>query len=242
MTFGNVLDFLWPRYCAGCGRPVDRPCGHFCSECLDRLPFVPTQGLCRRCGRDTGDLDVEYQCIDCRGRHPPHYDRAGSALRFDGKAREIINAFKFRRAFFLRNDFADFLSAAARVRFKVDEIDFVSEIPATRQHRFLRGYNPAGILADAMASRLNKPRLKSLRRIGSPKRQGGLDEESRHENVKGTFAVRGNSVKVKLVGRTILLVDDIMTTGATFSEAAKTLKAVGAKRVWTLSLARSVRY
>jgi len=183
-------------------------------------------------------LDTEFLCEDCE-RERPAFDRAASALRFMGEARELVNAFKFRNRLWLRDDLVDYLEAVTRARFKTDEIDSVLPMPSTIWHRLDRGYNQCAYLAKALAKRLGLPcESRVLRRKGRPKRQGGLSEEERRTNVIGTFAVR-NAAPVR--GRTVLVVDDIMTTGATLSEAAKELKSVGAKKVWCVTLARSFR-
>ena len=235
----SFSDFVFPRDCELCGGAVDRPARHLCSDCVGRLDFTPVNGLCRRCGRDAPALDGDFLCADCRA-YRPQFDRAASALRFDGDARELMNAFKFRRAFHLRDDLVDFLEATARARFAVGEIEAVLPIPSRLLHRFLRGYNQCAELARPLAKRLGAPYVGSaLKRCGAPRRQGGLKEAERRENVKGTFKVtRPDAV----AGRTVLLVDDIMTTGSTLSEAARTLKAAGAKRVWAVSVTRSLRF
>ena len=94
-------------------------------------------------------------------------------------------------------------------------------------------------LGAALARRLGKPYgRRALKRIGSPKRQGGLSEEERRQNVLGTFAVRKPAA---VRGKTVLVVDDIMTTGSTLSACASELKRSGAGRVWCVTLARSFR-
>lgn len=234
----EILDFIWPRTCEVCGRPADRPGRHVCSECLNRLPFAPTQGCCRKCGRAAEKLDGEYLCTDCKATKPS-YDRAASALQFDGDAREAVNAFKFRNHLWLRADLVDWLEAVVRARFKVEEIELVLPMPSTTWHRVDRGYNQCAYLAKALAKRLGKPYAgAALRRRGNPRRQGGLDEEARRENVVGTFAVRAPEV---VCGKTVLVVDDIMTTGSTLSECAAELKRAGAARVWCATVARSLR-
>lgn len=200
---------------------------------------MPTDGCCRRCGRDVPALDGEFLCADCRA-HRPAFDRGASALRFDGEARDLVNAYKFRTRLWLRDDFVDWLEAAARARFRIGEIGLVVPMPSTLLHRLDRGYNPCTILASALAARLKVDcDGRVLRRVGFPRRQGGLDEAARRKNVVGTFAVRHSA---RISGRTVLVVDDIMTTGSTLSEAAAELKAAGAARVWALSLARAMRY
>jgi len=211
----RALDLLWPRTCEICGRPVDREARYICAECLNRIPFVrPEDGM--------------YEIDD-----------AASAVRFECETREIINGYKFKNSIWLRDDFVDWIEAAARSRFDVAAIDAVIAIPTTLSHRINRGYNQSALLAESLAKRLDRRFLgRAVARTGHPKRQSSLSEEERAENVKGTFVVR----EPELVrGRTILLVDDIMTTGSTLSECAKTLKDAGAWRVWSVTLARSVR-
>ena len=234
----KILDFIWPRNCEACGRPVDRPGRHFCSDCLNRLPFTPTDGCCRRCGRAAEGLYGEFLCEDCRA-HRPSFDRAASALAFDGDAREAINAFKFKAHLWIRNDLVDWMEGVARARFKIEEIDVIVTMPSTFGHRFDRGYNQCACLARALAKRLGRPYAPfALRRKGGPKRQGGLSEDGRRTNVIGTFGVLRPRA---IAGKTVMVVDDIMTTGSTLSECAAELKRSGAARVWCVTLARSHR-
>ena len=172
-------------------------------------------------------------------RPKPSYDRAASALQFDGDAREAVNAFKFRNHLWLRDDLTDWLEAVVRARFKVGEVELVVPMPSTAWHRIDRGYNQCAYLAKRLAKRLEKTYAGSvLRRKGNPRRQGGLNEEARRENVVGTFEVRTPSA---VAGKTVLVVDDIMTTGSTLSECAAELKRTGAARVWCATVARSLR-
>lgn len=235
--FASVLDLVWPRVCEVCGRSVDRPGRHVCADCLNRLPFVPTVGCCRRCGRPAEGLSVDFTCEDCR-TYRPRFDRAASALLMDGAARAMLNAFKFRNHHWLRDDLVDFLEAAVRARFDVAQIDLVLSVPSTLLHLWDRGYTPCRVLAKPLARRLGKPCPPLvLRRKNAPKRQGRLGEAERRTNVVGTVGVLRPSA---VAGRTVLVVDDVMTTGSTLSECAAELKRAGAARVWCLSLARSL--
>lgn len=209
-----LLDVVWPRRCEICSRAVDRPRRHICADCLNRIPFVrPEDGV--------------YEIPD-----------AASAVRFECETRAMILDYKFNRHLWLRNDFSDWLEAAARSRFDIDAVDFVVPMPTTARHRMDRGYNPCVLMAEELSRRICRVCRPVLARQGRFKRQGSLSEEERFENVKGTFVVRRSEF---VRGRTILVVDDIMTTGATLAEAAKTLKESGAWRVWSVTLARSVR-
>lgn len=239
-AFARLLDLAWPRDCeiATCRHRVDRPGRHVCSDCLMRLPFVRFDGVCQVCGRAVPGFEGEFLCAECRARRP-RFDRVASALRFEGEARQMILDFKFNRHLWLRDDFVDWIEAAVRARFDPAAIDAVVPLPLTRFHRFDRGFNQTVYLSAPLARRLDRRLLgKALRRTGASRRQSGLDEKERVENVKGTFVcVQAPFVR----GRTLLLVDDILTTGSTLSECARVLKEAGAVRVWGVTLARTER-
>ena len=202
-----------------------------------RIPFVSPDG-CSICGREISSAGHDLLCEDCEA-NPPAFDRAASAFRFEGKARQMLLDYKFNGHLWLKEDFIDFLEAAARARFDVAAIDLVVPVPLTLFHRLDRGYNQSAYLAQGLAKRLDRRCDASLLgRAGSPRRQSGLHEDERRRNVEGTFAVRHPQFAA---GRTILVVDDTMTTGATLSECARSLKAAGAWRVFALSLAKTIR-
>ena len=205
-----------------------------------RIPFVRQDSCCRVCGREYPGIDPSGgACSECTGANAPLFDAAASAVRFEGAARRMILDFKYNRHFWMRDDIADWLEAALRARLSPTAVDIVVPIPSSSLHRMDRGYNQSGFFADAIARRIGRAYAPDVAiRIGDPARQAGLDEESRRENAKGTFAVpHPEAVR----GRTVLVVDDVITTGATLSECARTLKKAGAWRVWCLTLAQSVR-
>jgi len=204
-----------------------------------RLPFAEQEGACRICGRPVAVPGPELLCDDCRGPNRPHFDRAASALPFDGAARRMLLDYKFNRHLWLRDDFVEWLEASARARFDVSAVDCVIPVPTTLWHRLDRGYSPVDCLAGPLARRLDRKYLShALFRCGRPLRQSALDEQERRENVRNTFGIRRPAA---FRGRTVLLVDDILTTGATLSECARMLKESGVWRVWCVTLARAVR-
>ena len=239
----KILDFFWPRECAVCKGASDRPGRYICSGCLMRLPFLPVDGLCRCCGRDAPAVDGEFLCTGCSSPPRPSFDRVGSVLRFDGYLRELVNAYKFRGALYLRNDFVDFLEAFVRVRFPVEKIAFILPMPSAFANRFWRGYNQCDYLASALAKRLSVPYAgRALKRCGVFRKQSELTADERRVNVKGTFAVTAEGrrfIAGMPPGSSVLVLDDIMTTGSTLSECAKTLKKSSVENVWGVTLARS---
>ena len=238
-VFDRILDVLWPRICPICENLSDRPGRTVCSACLMRLPFVEQNaGCCRVCGRPVAELRAAYLCEDCRC-HKPRFDRAATALHYTGLARGLVKKYKYYGQFLLLDDFCDWLEGAARARFAVEAVDCIVPMPMTLWHRIARGYSPVSYLAGKMSKRLARPCLRHvLARAHFPGRQAGLREEARRRNVKGTFKVRRPDA---VRGRTVLLLDDVLTTGATLSEAAAALKRAGARCVLAVTLARSFR-
>lgn len=154
-------------------------------------------------------------------------------------ARDLVLGFKFRRHLWLRDDLVDWMESALRARFDAAAVDMVLPMPATPWHRLDRGYNQCAYLAHPLARRIDRRYDGGiLARTGLPRRQSSLTEQERRENAKGTFRVR-HAEHVR--GRTVLVVDDVMTTGATLSECARALKLAGAWRVWGLTVVRSIR-
>lgn len=233
-----ILDFLWPRKCECCGNTVDRDGRHICCECIEKIEFVAATGCCRICSRAIENEEHEFLCDDCR-RMRPKFERAASAVHFEDEARHLIHRFKYRRALYLRDDLVDWMEGAARVRLPLHSIDFVVPMPIAWHHRLRRGYNPSAELGAAIARRLDRKLLPDvLARKLFTRRQAGLSESERRKNVKGTF--KFNNRKSGFVrGRTLLLIDDVMTTGATLSAAAEALKRGGASSVFCLTIARS---
>lgn len=237
IRFSKILDFIYPRFCQFCSKKVDRLEGNLCSSCLMRVPFLPVNGCCAVCSRPVEGFSGSYVCDECL-RDKPHFDKAVQAVSFSGSTRQMILDYKFKNKYYLSVDFALWLDAAARARLQVSEIDAVVAIPAKKDPSFERDYNHAELLAKHLSRLFDRKKVNGFIRIGNPKRQSSLSEKERRENVKNTFMVTKPS---DIKGRTILLVDDIMTTGSTFSEASRILKAAGAWRVWALSIARSMR-
>ena len=181
-----------------------------------RLPFESQKGCCRICGRHVEGFEGEYLCDRCAA-DPPWFEKAAGALRFEEDARRMVIDFKFNNHLWLRDDFTDWLEAAVSARLDVSAVDAVIPMPATVVHRLLRGYNQCDALAKNLARRIGRKYLaNAVRRCGRVVRPG---------------AVRG---------RTLLVVDDVLTTGSTLSECALALKADGAERVWCVTLAKSV--
>jgi ComF family protein len=233
-----VLDAVLPLRCLSCGIEIAAP-GALCSTCWAGLDFLgPPQ--CRCCGLPfdhaaAAGAGEDPVCAGCLA-HPPRWDRARAAFLYDDASRKLILAFKHGDQTHAAPAFGDMLARAAAPF--LAEIDLIAPVPLHRWRLLRRRYNQAALLALALgrvAGRAVAPDL-LLRRRSTPS-QGGQDRNARRRNVAGAFAVRPGREPL-VDGRRILLVDDVLTTGATIDECARVLRRQGAAGIDVVTLAR----
>jgi ComF family protein len=231
----SLLDMVYPRICAGCGGNVDLPSGHICWECLSALEVV-SRPYCRICGDPVeGMVDGEYDCSICRNKRP-RFEQARSVFRFRGPMKNIIHALKYQQGAYLMYELALHMSECVKSHFAGVPFDAVVCVPLFSKRQRERGYNQATLLASGLADALKLDFAPTaLLRLRDTKTQTDLNAGSRATNVKGAFGVRLPSW---VDGRRLLLVDDVMTTGATIRECAKVLKDTSAASVHVVTLGR----
>jgi ComF family protein len=205
--------------CAPClAVPAPLAAGYYCVSC--RTPFqnhfpLDEEGRCGLCRTGTRGFDAAY----CFGL-------------YEGTLRELVHLFKYGRMKPLAKALAAHLAGALP---RDKRFDVVVPMPLHWRREWQRGFNQSALLARATARRCGIPMVNAVRRTRATATQAGLSNARRRENVAGAFRVR----KTALVeGRRILLIDDVMTTGATASACALALKRAGAKSVTLLALAR----
>ncbi len=232
-----ALNAILPPLCLGCGEIVAVP-GSLCSTCWPRFAFIAPPH-CSRCGvpfaRDPG---AGAECADCLAR-PPLFRRARAALVYDDRSRRLVLPFKHGdRTDMARACGAWMGRAGAEL---LAEADLVAPVPLHWRRLLTRRYNQAQLLAARVAQdagrRLAPDLLRRRRWTGS---QAGLAAKERRRNVRLAFDVhprwRGD-----LKGSSVLLVDDVLTTGATVDACVRVLRRAGARHVDVLTLARVVR-
>jgi ComF family protein len=230
-----LIDLLYPRACGGCGRSVDGVSGHFCWDCRTRVELV-RRPYCSLCGDPfEGMIDHDVVCDTCDAARP-HFALARSGVRFRGPLREAMHAFKYARAAYLASDLAPFLVAAAESWGRSVVVDAVTAVPLYPLRERERSYNQALLLAAHLAAAWDLPLLHdALRRVRPTATQTALKAADRALNVRGAFAV---ACPERVAGRRLVLVDDIMTTGATVNECARVLREGGAVSVHVATVAR----
>lgn len=229
-----LLDIVFPRHCAVCNAWVDVGGQAVCWDCRARLRWI-TPPFCRHCGDPIDGAAVHaIQCRYCR-LQPPAFDLARSLLRYAEPCNILIQRFKYGHACWIAPEMVQWLEAGARLHFPVASLDAVMAVPLAARKQRERTYNQAQLLAGGLARRLRIAYTPGLVRQRYTVTQTHLDMMTRRRNVLGAFGVfRPEWID----GRRILLVDDVMTTGATLNECARVLKQAGAAGVYALTVAR----
>ncbi len=232
-----VLDLVLPPLCLSCGATIAEN-GGLCPSCWGAVTFLGDP-LCACCGLP---FDVDYGpdalCGACAAGPAP-FRRARAALRYDEGSRALILAFKHADRLEGAPAFARWMARAGAPL--LADADLIAPVPLHRWRLWRRRYNQAALLALALARQTGVPALPDLLiRPRATASMGRLSPAERERNVRGAFAIHPRR-RDALAGRTVLLVDDVMTSGATIAACARVLKAGGARAVDVLTLARALR-
>jgi ComF family protein len=229
-------DLVYPRVCALCdtalpdGEVGDGLCGPCAEELRDKA-----RDWCRRCGASVGPYSSGPPCYWCGDRHY-HFDGVCRLGAYEGLRRDACLKMKGAGGAPLATAIAALLWRQHAERLQAAQVDLVVPVPLHWRRRLSRRHNPAETLAARLARRLHRRCLhRMLKRWRATASQSHLPPTRRWENVRGAFRVRPI---FSLRGARILLVDDVLTTGATCSEAAGALKKAGAERVQVVVVCR----
>jgi ComF family protein len=231
----TVLDLLFPPLCIGCRAPVAD--AGFCAGCWDKLTFLEGPG-CACCGLPFPvALDGETLCAACLAR-PPAFDRARAIMAYDENSRGAILALKHADRLELVPGFTRWLARTGQSL--IAESDVVVPVPLHRRRLWLRRYNQSAELARRLAHdcKLHFDPVALVRRRATLSQGAMPSAKARRRNVLGAFKVPDAG---RVAGKRILLLDDVLTTGATAEACARALKRAGAHKVHVLALARVVK-
>jgi ComF family protein len=233
-TGGSVLaslaDILFPPRCSACRDMLPSAdeasvSGSLCAVC--EITLEPITEACRRCGLPGPDADA---CASCEAE-PPGFDSASAALLYGGAISDVLHRYKYEDHPELARPLADWI-----VGMKLPPADVVVPVPLHASRRRERTYDQALYLARRVAVARSLPCEPGLlTRLRATARQVGQHRNERLANIRGAFVA-----SPRVAGRSVLLVDDVVTTGATASECARALKTAGAVRVHVASVARAV--
>lgn len=240
-----ALELIYPARCVACDEVLDDPHDVFCRGCI--LTLAPLTSACPRCARPSVTLlERAPPCVGCLER-PPRFVAAAAAYEFGGAIAEAIRRLKWGHMPEIASPLGTLLfDALARAPADFRDIDLIAPVPLHRRRLRKREFNQAAELAAAMRdeARLRDSPLarvaldaRALERIRDTPPQTGLDALQRRENMLGAFRVRHPA---RVDGKRVLVVDDVMTTGATADACAAALARAGAAAVLVLTLGRAV--
>ena len=237
----RALDMVLPPLCLSCGEAIDEG-GVVCSACWSQLSFI-SRPFCDCCGlpfeseaaAGMGE-DGNLICLHCAREMPP-FSKARAALKYDSACRHLVHRLKYGDGTHAAPALGAWMARAAA------GLDFanavVVPVPLHRWRMVRRMYNQAALLGHFFALHAGVPIVPDmLIRHRPTKTQVGLSRQERKHNVRGAFSVNPRHAHL-LRGKTAVLVDDVMTTGATLRECARMLLSAGAARVFVVTLARA---
>lgn len=222
----SLIAELLPGLCLVCGQKLDAACG-VCRACRSAIKPL-SEPLCEICGAPLGRTGI---CLKCQSE-PPAFATLRAAAVYGEPLSAVLAAFKYRRATVYKRFLAELLAGAMVDR----DFDAVTFVPLHFTRQLSRGYNQAAVLARELARRQNLPYANLLVKTRRTSPQVGLRRSLRGRNLKSAFSARPAAKGMK-----ILLVDDVITTGATMRAAALALKSAGAAEVHGLGVARALR-
>jgi ComF family protein len=240
---GRLIDLILPRFCDSCQQllPPGGAVG-FCEACWAMVRLI-TPPYCPRCGQPFRSPvalthSPDFHCGTCR-RRPPPFDHARAIAYYEGPLRQAIHLLKYRGKLSLQRRLLQLAIAHFEVHFPGVSFDIIIPIPLHQRRLMQREFNQAALMARGIAHHLTVPmREQVLVRTRWTRPQVELSGDERRANVRQAFTIKDPAA---IQDRVVLLVDDVFTTGATLREAARTLKAAGARQVDVFALARVIR-
>lgn len=233
----GIWPLIWPPRCALCGEFIGPDLAGFCPQCQASFRTVSFP-ICHICGKPLPEIsrpagNICGFCIESG----PRYDRSRLYVRYEGAIAEVLKDFKFQRKRSMLPALSAYMVTCYEMFYEGQSFDMVLPVPLHRRRLHSRGFNQAADLARPIAKRQGcGVQYNVLERTRDTIPQYGLSVSQREKNVKGAFRVsRPQEVKEK----SVLLVDDIMTTGTTVNECARVLRKAGAAHVCVLCLAGS---
>jgi ComF family protein len=230
-----VLDIALPTLCVSCREPVHGE--GVCAACWAKLSFIAPP-FCPRLGipfvYDPGPELLSMEAI----ANPPAYQRARATVRYDDVARTLVHALKYQDRTDLAPAMGRWMARAGKEL--LDEADMLVPVPLHWRRGWSRRYNQSGALARVISSQSGvRVAAEALRRVRATEQQIGLSRAQRASNVQGAFKVAADRM-ADIQGRRIILVDDVLTTGATADACARALLRSKAAQVDVLTFARVV--
>ncbi len=224
-----VVDFLFPSRCINCSTVISYKDPYLCKECYGKIEF-----LSAKCSICSGDL-VEGICNICSSRKF-YIDKNITITEYSGIMKEILHNYKFNK----RRRLYKLLSLLS-----IEEVskwqylfNIITSVPINKKKKWDRGFNQSELIARDIAKKLKKVYFPILKERYHFKSQKELGYRNRFLNILDRYKIK-NAKRKRITGMSVLIVDDVFTTGATINECARILKTFGAEKVYSLTIART---
>lgn len=230
--FNLIIKFFYPDKCIFCGGKPDSDLKNCCRKCYYKMPVLSDE-RCLICGRELYSSEGYKLCPICRS-HKMYVDANYPSFLYEGNIKEALLKFKFAGKMWYYNQLALFMADTL----KKNKIyaDFIVYPPVNRKTFIKRGYNHAELLAQEISRHLGIKIIKNaIYKVRDNEKQSLMSANMRWKNVRNVFAVKEKYNDI-FKNKKILLIDDILTVGATISECSKILKRAGAKSVVSATL------
>ena len=233
----GLKELIYPNICLSCKEKNINSSDLVCKKCLIKINFnLPP--FCKKCGRQIDKkiiIDNKNICFKCRQINF-NFDRAWSSCVYEGVIKDLIHQFKYKSKKSLEKLFSSLLlEFINNYHLDKNEIDIIVPVPLHKKKMREREFNQSEILAKYVSSALNKKMsTNNLIRLKDTPSQTQLDDHMRWKNVQGTFSLKNPLI---FKNKSVLIIDDVLTTGATASEIALMLKKADANTVFLLTLA-----
>lgn len=230
-----LLDLCYPRDCIACGAPAGDTLHWFCDSCAGKLQPVRTdQDCCTSCGKPfNGTMSVDRRCAECTTLNP-HWETGTTLLAFEGPAKDLVHGIKYHGLRCLLDDVRTFIQVRPDILERLRGSTLVP-VPLFQTRHRERGFNQSEWLAMLFAEMSGAGYADLLRRVRDTGTQTALSREERRKNVRGAFT----ATQPVHEGARYVIVDDVITTGATLDACAATLRKAGATNVHVLTLAHA---
>lgn len=224
-----VADYLFPSDCVGCGKSIAACEGGLCSDCTAGITLP--RDACPGCGGQV----IDGKCVICidRAWYP---DRCFAAAEYSGAMKALLKHYKFQKRRKLHGKIAEIVHKT--VYSASLEVDVVTAVPMGNAKVKKRGFNQSELVARVVAKKIDREYRQLLKEVGKAGTQKDLNYLDRFLNVLGRYEALDDYLR----GESVLLIDDVFTTGATINECARLLKSAGAGKVYAVAFARRTLY
>lgn len=230
----SFRDLLFPPLCLDCRETIENESSYLCNACVDKLQLIDPAERCPHCF--SSDYNLEFKrCLAC---NPNESHLRGIAATFDyiGPAASIIRKLKYSNQPYLAKGAGAYL-VAQLIQIGWPLPDLIAPVPISLTHWLDRGYNQSELLAESVSNLINKPHSLLLQRKSGDYSQAGMNQKQRRALLTDSLSLKN---KIPIYDKTILLVDDVMTTGSTLQRCAEVLQGGCPKEIYALTFCRAI--